>query len=175
MKKGEIAHNFIDLSGQRFGMIQVLERDDISRKHFKWICKCDCGTIKSIRGDLLRIGKVKSCGCNKSKYLSIKNMKHGLARHPLYNVWKKMIDRCENSNNQSYKDYGGRGIYICEEWKNDVWSFFLWAVTHHYKYGLSIDRINNNDGYKPDNCKFSTQKEQNNNRRPAIRRKIKTA
>lgn len=100
------------------------------------------------------------------KKMNIKhnNYKHGLKDHPIYNVWKTMRQRCNNPNDSNYKDYGGRGIRICEEWDNPK-SFYNWAITNGYESGLSLDRIDNDGGYNPTNCRWTTMEVQNSNRR----------
>jgi hypothetical protein len=124
-----------------------------------WECKCECGNIVvKLSTDLSRALKENnniSCGC----------LRHGKRNHPLYPIWDSMKRRCENENNPEYKNYGGRGIDVCEEWKNDFMTFYNWAINSGYQKGLSIDRIENNKGYEPGNCRFVTMKIQQNNRR----------
>ena len=93
------------------------------------------------------------------------NYKHGLRKHKLFSVWSNMLDRCNSATHKAYKDYGARGITVCKEWKEDFMTFFMWAMKEGYRNGLSLDRIDNNKGYNPMNCRWVTMKEQSNNRR----------
>ena len=110
-------------------------------------------------------GKTKSCGCYQKKRASETNKTHGLIGARLYSIWTTMKNRVFNSNRKVYKDYGGRGISICDEWKNDFMSFYTWAMSNGYSDELSIDRIDNDENYTPENCKWTTQTIQNRNRR----------
>ncbi len=142
--------------GKRFGRWVVLSRDigrSINRKTF-YICKCDCGLVKSIRSDLLRNGESKSCGCYKRSSLSARTRKHGLTGHKLYKTWVAMKQRCYNPKEKRYKNYGKRGIIVCDEWKNDFKKFYDWSMANGYASYLTIDRINNNGNYDPGNCRF---------------------
>lgn len=125
-----------------------------------WKCACRCGETTTVRGTLLRAGKVKSCGCLSKKALE-KRTKHGYTSHPLYNQWNLMKDRCSNPNNKSYKHYGKRGISVCERWLE--FSNFAEDVSPRPK-GAQLDRINNEGDYEPDNCKWVSPRENCNNR-----------
>lgn len=165
--KGE---NIIDKTGQRFGKLVVLEIDHerTNRKTY-WKCQCDCGNIKSVRSDSL--GIINSCGCIKKEQdiinLGIIN-NHNLAGHILYQTWNAMMQRCYNPNQVAYKNYGGRGIAVCDDW-HDISKFIEWAEINGYKEGLTIERINVNGGYNPDNCKWITKSEQAYNKRNSVK------
>ena len=156
----------IDLTGQRFGRLVVLEEaGKTKRGYITWKCQCDCekeDNIIIISGDSLRSGNTKSCGCySKDKAREI-HTKHGKERSSVYRTWQHMMQRCYNPNNTSYKNYGGRGIEVCRKW---------WKFKNFYKdmgdkpKGLTLERKDNDDNYKPSNCKWTTQLEQNRNRR----------
>lgn len=131
----------------------------------QWLCRCDCGTEKIISGKSLRSGNTFSCGCYKKENIT----KHGLYKHSLYRVWTDMKGRCYNENNKHYKDYGGRGIFVCERWM-DVELFFEDMLEAYEKHlyrnkTTQLDRINNDNGYSFENCKWSTSVENANNTR----------
>ena len=134
-----------------------------------WNCICDCGKTKILRGNTLLTKNTKSCGCLRiDTYKHPIFTTHGLSSGRIYEQWKGIKKRCYNSKGKQYKDYGGRGINVCDDWKNSFLLYFKWAMENGYSETLSIDRINNENDYCPENCKFSTSKEQNNNKRNNI-------
>ena len=162
--------NLIDLTGQRFGRLVVIGRgaDYLTsggHKFARWRCKCDCGNIVLVKSVHLRNGITKSCGCISAELLEKRNRVHGMRYTKLYEVWKGMKSRCENPKHIGFKDYGGRGISVCEEWRDDFLQFYEWAVGHGYADGLTIDRIDNEKGYSPENCRWVTRAFQNAHKR----------
>lgn len=120
---------------------------------------CDCGTIKEISVTDVVNGNTKSCGCYSVDNARERMTTHGLTNHPVRHVWSSMIARCYNKNDQRYNTYGLRGIFVCDEWRNDFLEFYNWAIENGWRKGLQIDRIDNEDGYHPLNCQFITIKE----------------
>lgn len=161
---------FIDISGKRFGNLVVIKRGDNKilpngLAVTMWECACDCGNKTIVTSANLRKGVTKSCGCKRGKAGKENvNYKHGKSNTRLYKIWEGMHKRCKDVNSKSYKNYGGRGIEICKQW-NEYENFEEWALKNGYSDNLTIDRINVNQGYYPDNCRWATNKQQSNNRR----------
>lgn len=162
MKKGI----YKDIAGQKFGMLTAIKPiGKNSQGRTLWECRCDCGSVASfVVSDIVR-GHTKSCGCLKREMAKQRMTRHGKSNTRLYRIWVGMKKRIYNPNEAYYSDYGGRGLKMCQEWTNDFESFYLWAISNGYADNLSIDRKDNDIGYFPDNCKWSTPKEQANNRR----------
>jgi hypothetical protein len=137
------------------------------------VFECECGKSKEIIINSVKYGKQVSCGC--ARNLTKNAYKHGLSYHRLCTIYSMMNTRCFNKNYPKYCDYGGRGIIVCEEWKNDIMAFYNWAINNGYKEGLAIDRIDNNGNYEPSNCQWITQAENNaiGKRRQFAQSKIK--
>ncbi|MBQ6430832.1 MAG: hypothetical protein IJJ99_03020 [Oscillospiraceae bacterium] len=168
----------VDLTGQRFGNLTVLHRvENTKDSKPQWLCQCDCGNQKIVQSKHLKSGDVKSCGCGKGIKRVGKRTQFTPACRPiielhshrnrLYNIWSGMHYRCEKPNASSYEFYGGRGICVCAEWsgKKGFDHFREWAVAHGYADDLEIDRIDNDLGYEPANCRWVTHQENAFNRR----------
>jgi len=151
--------------GRTFGRLTV-ERRDGSTSHGEatWLVRCYCGERFSVLGANVRRGLTVSCGCSRREALARSRRKHGRAKTPEYNSWQGMISRCENVNNSDFANYGGRGIRVCERWRESFEAFFA-DMGPRPTAGHSVDRVDVNGNYVLDNCRWSTQRQQQRNRR----------
>ncbi len=151
-----------DLSNQRFGKLIVVNRYGSNKRgRATWLCKCDCGNEVIVSSSYLLSGHTKSCGCFK---FASRNKTHGMRHTRLYNTWCNMKRRCNNPSAHEYKYYGAKGIRLCEEWNNDFISFMNWSYANGYNDTLTIERIDYNSDYRPDNCKWIPSNEQAKNK-----------
>jgi hypothetical protein len=156
----------IDLTGKKFNHLTVIRYYGRGKYKHLWECLCDCGNKKIVDSSCLKNNYTKSCGCEAKKQWSIpKSIKHGKSQTRIYGIYTGMIRRCHHKKDKDYKNYGERGISVCQEWRDDFMSFYNWAMNNGYTETLTLDRINNDGNYEPSNCRWTTIKEQSNNTR----------
>lgn len=161
----------IDLIGQKFGRLTVIARASNSASgKVRWVCQCDCGNPQSkiVLGDSLKLGLTTSCGCKYFESNKNKRKTHGDTNTRLFRIWSDMKARCDYFKSKEYHNYGGRGITYCSEWSKYE-SFKAWALSNGYQDNLTLERIDCNKNYCPENCTWATMKEQQNNKRNTIR------
>jgi hypothetical protein len=153
----------IDMKGIRYGRLLAIRPVGVSGSQVVWEFKCDCGNTVQIKGATVRRGGSKSCGCLRRELTAALHYRHGMKHTAVWRAWASMKSRCLSPTHHAYKNYGGRGIGICEEWKNSFEAFY--RDMGDCPKGLSLDRIDNSKGYEPGNCRWATRKQQLRNTR----------
>jgi len=169
---GKKHHNFKDRTGQRFGFLIAVGPSHSDGKKWLWTAKCDCGVLTigtpTEWDKAVRRGQRPSCGCMTRATIAKARQTHGMTKHPAYAVWRSMLDRCRLPSHKAWKNYGGRGIVVCDRWQKSFENF--WAdMGPTYSRGVELDRINNDGNYEPGNCRWATYAEQNRNLRSNVR------
>jgi hypothetical protein len=158
----------IELTGLRFGQLVVLrEAAPDARREAKWFCACDCGETCVVLSGNLRKGNTRSCGCVRKEVTAARSVKHGMSKTLMFFAWEQMKQRCYNPRNHKFKDYGARGITVCDQWRESFAAFL--ADMGERPPGKSIDRRENDGNYEPGNCRWATRLEQAANKRVVIR------
>lgn len=171
-----MGRKLIELTGKKFGRLTVIKRVEKNNSVVVWNCRCTCGNTKEVRAGNLKSGGVKSCGCllkdiHKSESFSKSNSKHGLYNHPLYHTWSAMVYRCYNAKSPDYKNYGGRGIGVCDEWIDSPKKYIEDIeknIGRKPTLQHTLDRIDNNGNYEITNLRWATKSEQSVNQRKKI-------
>ena len=157
---------YTDIAGRKYNRLKILSLDRVEKSSRYWVCLCDCGNVKTIREDKIVSAATKSCGClQKENRIKHGGQPRGTQPHPMYYRWKNMHRRYRDEKQKDFKNYGGRGISVCKEWENFT-NFAKWGLENGFSPELQIDRIDNDKGYSPENCRFVTSLVNNNNRRP---------
>lgn len=160
----------IDMSGERYGRLTVIKRDGNTKQGKPlWLCQCDCGNLTHVPRKRLLEGSTSSCGCYRREFSSQQHKTHGMSKsgnthNRLYRIWGGIKDRCHNPKSKYWDKYGGRGITVCDEWHYDYMKFHDWSMANGYTDELTLDRIDNDKGYCPENCRWATYLVQENNR-----------
>lgn len=160
----------LNLIGQKFGRLTVLSQVTPISGQSVWLCRCDCGTERKVRGERLKRGATQSCGCLRNERVRAALTTHGMRHHPLYGIWHHMVERCYNPADASYPNYGARGITICNEWRFSFENFYNHVIDlpNCRDDGYSLDRRDNSLGYFPGNVRWATRGEQSRNRRTNV-------
>lgn len=169
----EELHYYIDITGEKYGRLTVIKYVYTKKKRAYWLCRCDCGNETILSTTVLKSGNTKSCGCFQKEQLrkNIRKVIEGNIRYKtetektLNLKYRSIKRRCYNPECEAYKNYGYRGIKMCDEWLADFKNFYNWAVNNGYKKGLTIDRIDVNGNYEPNNCRWISNLKQQNNKR----------
>lgn len=165
----EFTLKICNLIDEQFGKLTVIKRagSDRTGKNAMWECKCECGNIILVSTCHLKSKHTQSCGCLKKVVVNSGQFQktHGQTGKRIYRIWLGMKQRCFNPKSEKYEIYGGKGVVICDEWKNSFHSFYEWAISHGYNDNLTIDRIDSDGNYEPNNCRWATYSEQNKNRK----------
>lgn len=162
----ELLKEVTEMIGKKFGKLTVIEQLNTRDKHGYPIykCVCDCGNVVHVNSNKLKTHNTKSCGCLKFERLRT----HGHSHDRLYTIYNNLKNRCCNKNHRDFKDYGGRGIAVCDEWCNDFMNFYKWSIANGYNDTLTIDRIDVNGNYEPSNCRWTNSTTQSRNKRNTV-------